>query len=468
MADNNLKSNRLNLFIQKKFYIKDDFKPKDIVEVINSFKLTKSAYDTLYNYYIGKHDILHRTFEDTNKPNNRTVHNFPKLIVSTATAYFAGIPISYHSEKTQLLDKILQVHKYNYTYDVDYNLATLASIYGHAFEMHWISKGRHKYKAVAPSQVIMCYSMDLEETPKVAITYIVTEDEVTKKTVYNITAYTDKHILKFKANEQGEVLGEPSTSPHYFNRVPVIEYLNNEERQGDFESVISLIDSYNLAVAESLNEIEYWNDSYLLLRNLTATDSEDIAEMKENRVLLVDGDGDANWLTKNVNDKHFENIKDRLTMDIHKMSQVPNLSDEAFANNLSGIAIKNKMFNLETKTMEKERKFTSSLQERNELIAYKLNLVSSIDDIVDVNAVFTRNLPANLIELADVASKVRGLFSDETLRTQFPFCIENEEETRRLEKEAEKNNLLKYDMNSIFEVKEIEEETNNGELDDKK
>lgn len=33
---------------------------------------------------------------------------------------------------------------------------------------------------------------------------------------------------------------------HYFGKMPMVEYRNNEEKQGDFEQMIPLIDAYNI------------------------------------------------------------------------------------------------------------------------------------------------------------------------------------------------------------------------------
>ena len=285
--------------------------------------------------------------------------------------------------------------------------------------------------------------MGIEEVPLCAVLYESHKDAITKEEVIFVQVFTKDSIIEYEAVGQ-EIKLPPQVRPHYFGEVPAIEYIANEERQGDFETVITLIDAYNTAVSDSINDIEYWNDAYLLLKNLDATTQEDIDAMKENRVLLVDGEGDANFITKNVQDTHIENIKDRLTMDIHKFSQTPNLNDEQFATNLSGIAIKYKLLGLENKTAIKERKFTSALIKRIDLIRNILNLRGNNFSFEYVEPIFTRNIPANLVELGDLVSKIRGLVSDETLRSQLPFVIDNEEEQLRLDKEKEAN--LEYSI----------------------
>ncbi len=100
---------------------------------------------------------------------------------------------------------------------------------------------------------------------------------------------------------------------------------------GDFEAVISEIDAYDKLESDSLNEMEYFSDCYLALYGMTGTESDDIASMKQNRVLLLDTDARAEWLTKNINDNYLENEKNRLDKNIHKFSYCPPMTDEDFS-----------------------------------------------------------------------------------------------------------------------------------------
>lgn len=430
-------SNKAHLFTRRKHFLRKDFTPKDILVLIKNHKINRAGYQTLFDYYIGKHDILFRTFKDGSKPNNQAVNNFAKLIVDTSTAYFLGEPVTYLCKDKKFLDKITEINRDNFSLDVDAELGKLCGIYGHAFEVHYLQDGHHRFKAVSPFNMFMCYSMGIDETPICGVLYNTYKDEVSNADITTVQVFTKDKIIEFEAEDE-EVKFPPIIKDHYFGDVPVIEYMANEERQGDFETVITLIDAYNTAVSDSINDIEYWNDAYLLLQNLDATTQDDINAMKENRVLLVDGEGDARFITKNVQDTHIENIKDRLTMDIHKFSQTPNLNDEQFATNLSGVAIKYKLLGLENKTAIKERKFTSALIKRISLIRNILNLRGNNFGFEYVEPIFTRNVPANLVELGDLVSKIRGLVSDETLRSQLPFVLDNDEEEQRLEKEREK------------------------------
>lgn len=270
-------------------------------------------------------------------------------------------------------------------------------------------------------------------------------------------------------------LEEISRAPHYFKDVPVIHYPNNKELKGDFEGVKSLIDAYNLANSDTANDFEYFTDAYLLLvgyNGITDQDGEDIVandsmsgglsgggvggnsyggvkSMKENRILLLDEGGSAEWLIKQINDQALENYKDRLRDDIHSLSKVPNLSDDKFAGQLSGVALAYKLWALEQIASMKERKFKKALQRRIELITNILNTKGAPRgagagvsgkggyDWRAIDITFTRNMPQNLVEIVEIVAKLKGIVSEETLLSILPFVEDVQDELDKLAAERE-------------------------------
>lgn len=432
----------------RQYFINDPSDLKGIAEKIMSFSKRQGEYDLLENYYKNLTKINTRIFDDESKPNNRVGHPFAEVIVNTATSYFSGIPFQIIPEKAAREKELDLIHKINDADDVNSELDRLTNIFGHAFEIHWREeiegKSYPRFKQLSPKNCMIFHSMELDEKPIGAVVWVRRTNEVTKEITYSCTVYTETTTQKFsfQPNKQSgiEILSSNEAEEHLVGHLPVIEYLNNEDRTSSFEKVIPLIDAYNTAVSDTINDVEYWADSYLVLSGMGGTDSGDIREMKRNRVMLLDGDSSnkAEFLTKNTNDKHLENIKDRLTADIHKFAQVPNLHDEQFATNLSGTAIRMKIKDLEDKTSGKERKFDKALRKRYEIIFALLDkkTLSRTNDFVEI--LYTRNIPQNLIEIADLVSKIpEGLWSNETLRTLFPFRYNEAEEKRRIKKESE-------------------------------
>jgi SPP1 family phage portal protein len=230
-----------------------------------------------------------------------------------------------------------------------------------------------------------------------------------------------------------------------FGDVPIIHFKNNYELTGDFEGVISLIDAYDNMQSDSMNDFDYFSDAYLMLKGMEGTDTEDVATMKKNRIILVDDNGDARWLVKDINDTAVENFKKRLNSDIHKFSKTPDLDDEKFSGNLSGIAIKFKLFCLEQLAVMKERKFKKALQRRNELITNMLNLKGADYNYTEVDMTFVRNIPANLVDIATMINDLRGVVSNQTLIAQLPFVTDVQEEMDKVKQEQEENPSINLD-----------------------
>ena len=131
------------------------------------------------------------------------------------------------------------------------------------------------------------------------------------------------------------------TQPNYFDDVPVIEYPNNKQRSGDFENVLSLVDAYNMTQSLSLDDLMDFTDAFLILRGMGGADEESVKQMRLSKILeFDDASGNAEWLIKNLNDTYIENLKSRLQTDIHKFSNIPDMSDSNFAGNATGVAIK--------------------------------------------------------------------------------------------------------------------------------
>ena len=103
------------------------------------------------------------------------------------------------------------------------------------------------------------------------------------------------------------------------------------------KNVISLIDGYNEATSTAIDDMKDFTDAYLVLVNMGGTTDEEIERMNKNKVMLVNEQGDAKWLVKQVNDSYSQNNKNRLNQDIHKFSMIPDMQDKEFSGNSSGV-----------------------------------------------------------------------------------------------------------------------------------
>ncbi|MCI8521531.1 MAG: phage portal protein, partial [Clostridia bacterium] len=223
---------------------------------------------------------------------------------------------------------------------------------------------------------------------------------------------------------------------HYFGAIPLIEYRNNEEKQGDFEQLIPLIDAYNVLQSDRVNDKEQFVDAFLFLRNIEI-DSEQAKKLREERILMGYDGAEAEYLAKVMSEGDIEVLRDSLKSDIHRFSMIPDLSDQTFGTNLSGVAIKYKLMGFEQHIRNKERYFAKSLKRRLELYINFLSLKGAMEYVPlhRIDAVFTRNLPVNELEVSQMIRNLSGIATNETLLSQLSFVGDAKEEAQLAQKE---------------------------------
>lgn len=393
----------------------------------------------LENYYNTKNKIVNRVMADPIKPNNKLANPYASYITDTLTGYFVGEPITYNSNDEVLLKDLSMIFEYNDEADENMELAKNASIYGVAYEMLYFSEEDKmiRFKPLSPKEVIPIFNKSVESNLLAVIRYYDDYNVVEDKTYTIIEVINNTEVVRYQTSQGSTSLTLLEQYPHYFGMVPIAIFKNNEEERGDFEPVISLIDAYDTMESDSVNDFAYFVDCYLALYGFTA-EAEDVQKMKENRILLMDDGTKAEWLIKNSNDTTIENMKNRLDADIHKFAKCPNLADKEFASNASGIAIKFKTLGTENLVSIKERKFKRGLQQRLELISMISSVLREGFDWRAIDIVFSRNLPTNDMDIANMVNSLRDIVSDETLLAQVPFVEDVQAEMERIDEQREK------------------------------
>lgn len=426
-----------------------------IEKYIEKNRIEAARRQKLYDYYKGQHAIKNRTLKDPTKPNNRIVNPYAHYITDTMTGYFLGEPLTYRSINTELLEKVKQINNYNDESAENTELAKDASICGEAYELLYIDEdGECRFKRLEPINCIPIYDNTIEEELLYFIRFYNDTDILTGNITTYVEVYSRFNYCLYQKSIGAMELVEQRL--HSFGAVPIVIYKNNEEQIGDFELVSSLIDAYDKVVSDGINDLEYFVDAYLCLYGMMGTEAEDIAQMKENRVILMDGEAKAEWLTKSINDGYIENLKTRLNEDIHKFSCCPALTDKDFAANASGVAMKYKLMGMENCTAKKEAAFKKGIQRRLELLCNIFSLMGTDYDYRELEIVFTRNIPVNMTEVADLLNKVGHLLSEQTQISLLPLDLDYEAEKQRKQEEAEQG----YDE---YDILGTESETERAE-----
>ena len=176
-----------------------------ILDLIDKHSTEKSRLEKLLRYYNNENDkINNRVYKNKNKPQNKLSHPYAQYITDTAVGYLLGKPIAYTTEDKKLLEEITDIFKYNDEADNNTTLAKMGSIYGYAYEIMYIDKfAKPRFKAIDPSQLIVCYDNTLEENIILAIRYY---DEIVRvndedKTITRLEIYT-----KPVENDKGQIV----------------------------------------------------------------------------------------------------------------------------------------------------------------------------------------------------------------------------------------------------------------------
>lgn len=417
--------------------------PEVVKKFIEKHKEEIARYQYLINMYKGIMDITSQKKKDDWKPDNRLAVNFPKYIVDTFTGYFNGIPVKKSHKDSKVLEKLQSFDNLNDMEDEESELAKMACIYGRAFELLYqdeVTQTNVVYNS--PENMFMVYDDSIKEEPLFAVRYGFDEDDNLKGEIYTLLETIE---ISGKVSEVS--FGERTYNP--YPELPVVEFYFNEERMSIFESVISLVNSFNKAISEKANDVDYFSDQYLAFLG-AEVEEEDLKNIRSNRVINYfgrdneKGNVDVRFLEKPDSDAQTENLLDRLTKLIFQITMVANISDESFGSS-SGIALAYKLQAMSNLALSFQRKFQSSLNKRYKLFCSLTTNEAGKDSWKDIEYSFTRNEPKDIKEQAETATLLMGVTSEETALSVLSVVPDVKTEIERINKEKADNPVFDQD-----------------------
>lgn len=400
------------------------------------------------NYYDGIQQILNKSYNDASKPCNRTVINYCKSLVDSYCGYLATPGyISYSSDED--IEDVMNILRYNDYQAEDADFLLDALIYGTAAELMFIDEaGQTRFRLINPTQCFGVYDDSLTGD----LIYFVRfykANEWDETDTYNVDVYSDYDIKHYTMSGNNGYLTLVSEEPHYFSQCPAnIFYLPDEK--SIFDCVLSLQDAANEIVSAEIDDFSAFCDAYLALIGVDA-DAEDIAKMKENRVLILPENSTPLWLTKNANDTQVENILKRIHDSIYRIASCPDFSSETFVGGVSsGVAIRYRLTGMETRAGKIEAVMKKALQRRIEIICGIASLKLGEEVFRDISIVFKRNIPEDYSSLITLVNNLKGTVSDATLLEQLPFIDDVNAELEKVQKQKQANMEL-YSFDSPIE-----------------
>ncbi len=387
-------------------------------------------YRFLKAMYEGRHPILSAPKKEDYKPDNRIVCNFAKYIVDTLNGYFIGKPIKTVCADKNISAAIEQIEQYNDQDDNNAELSKICSIYGCGYEFLYRDKiPRHCITYLTPLEGFVVYDDTVARKPLYGIRYY-----YDKNNTMHGSVFTESNEILF-SNAGGLHFGEEK--PHYFHGVPLIEYIENEERTGAFEHVVSQILAYDKAISEKANDVDYFADAYLKILG-AKLDEGTLNELRRDRIINMESALTnqlvVEFLEKPNADTTQENLLERLETEIFNLSMVANISDKEFGN-ATGNALSYKLLSMDNLCRMKERKFVSGMNQRWRLIASDAISGLPPDVWMQLQYQFTRNAPRNLLEEVQTAAQMQGITSQKT-QLKIISAVDNvEQEIAEIDKE---------------------------------
>ncbi|MEH6945205.1 phage portal protein [Bacillus sp. JJ722] len=450
----------------------------DIINsIIKQHKTSKDKTLGLYNRYDQQGlAIQSREFKDPKKPNNKLAHDYRGYIINQVVGYLWGQPIAYQVNKLKYSEKeyktyndiLTDFNTLNAIDDMDNELGKLISICGYAARLLYVdTDGVERAMNLYPWEVV--FIQDGRNTTHAmryySETYIVKGKEKIRTTV---EWYDSINVSTFIDEDSSGKYTLKESNAHLFDYNPVILFQNNDEERGDFEKTEPLIDAYDKNRSDATNEVETFANAYMKFKGVTV-DQEVIDNAKQTGAFEVPENGDADFITKNINDNFVENTRKNLNEDIHKFSASVDMADEKFSGaSQSGESRKWKLIDLENKAGTKARKFGKGLREQFKVLCSAWNKKEINLYYLDIFWEFKRNLPIDLLYVGDSVSKLKGVHSDQTLLSLIPYIDDVDYEMQLMEQEREQRNQQRADLDAASDEDEATDaEDENKEQDGK-
>lgn len=396
--------------------------------VADFFRTVRPERERLYDYYRGQQPV-NKGEAVRGRPNNLLRVPFPRYITEVHTGYFLGVPptLSFPGPDTgsafAALRDALQLE--HLLFDVGRDL----SICGAGFVLVWLSQSGLQAFRCSPLNCFTLRSPIAGDGPLGTVRLYQDAKNMTHCILHR--PETLQHFLWDGAN-----LHLQRTEENLLGVLPLIPFTNNCEGSGDFEPVTGLVDAYNLLLSGAMDDMQSVANAFLALYGMQGTTQDDINEANRSRILSLSEGGRAEFVVKNLNHEALSQLENNLRRSILQLSMTPDLSDESFAGNASGVALQYKLWGIEQIRSAKERSFRAGLQQLLRAMTAGLSVLGTPLDLSSAQVTFYKNLPENHAEEVQLLLSLSDILSQRTILEQLPWVKDAEQELARKGAEA--------------------------------
>lgn len=401
-------------FGRKRIYTEKEITEGNIKEILNDalsvHNQNVAEMELLIQYYLGNQQILKRNTPYTSNVNNKIILNYAQSVVRDIVGYTFGKDIEYVQRKSELISEVEELTSILQYEDVsltDIITATFASICGIGYQCTLPSDDFEdetpeigiKIGHLDPRNTFVVHSYDFKNPVVLACNFYKTNT----KTVY--TLYDKIYRTKIVNDEIVE------HKPHGLKAIPITMFENNHFLLGDFEPAITILDALNKIASDSVNDIENFVQSLLVLVNcsLGDTDQERKANKEnivKNRLIEIKSpqglQADAKYITQQLDPQSTSSLREYLEESLWKIIGIPDRKTRGGGGGDTGDAVKLRdgWADIEVVARNKEKYFRKSKKQQLTVALPLLKMAKKISEkltVKDIDIKFSRNKSDNLI-----------------------------------------------------------------------
>ena len=330
-------------------------------------------------------------------PNIRVGYNNFQVIQRTKAGYLAGDIQRTYSDNIpdEVKAKYLEFDNLNHFKSLLKKLMFSCTGWGNTYSLCYLDEENNvRIKQVQSWQAKVEYD-DNGEPLKGYVYYPIDER-------MHVWEYDGVYVTEWIASKSGAsyiLLTEPKE--HGFKGIPLIEWCNNDNKQGNSELAVPLMDAYDRLISDNITESATFRAAYLLLKNMGFLDDKTKAEMAKTGVFSGGADADARFLTKDINPEFIKFVMSETWAGIWIVSSSVDPKALASLTNATAFQISQMYRNMEEDCKDTEAEWKISLEYLDRILkSYWTGLdVRSVNDYSteDINYDFKRNIPNDVM-----------------------------------------------------------------------
>lgn len=330
-------------------------------------------------------------------PNIRVGYNNFQVIQRTKAGYLAGDIQRTYSDNIpdEVKEKYSEFDNLNHFKSLLKKLMFSCAGWGNTYSLCYLDEENNvRIKQVHSWQAKVEYD-DNGEPLKGYVYYPIDER-------MHVWEYDGVYVTEWIASKSGAsyiLLTEPKE--HGFKGIPLIEWCNNDNKQGNSELAVPLMDAYDRLISDNITESATFRAAYLLLKNMGFLDDKTKAQMAKTGVFSANGDADARFLTKDINPEFIKFVMSETWAGIWVVSSSVDPKALASLSNATAFQISQMYRNMEEDCKDTEAEWLISLEYLDRILkSYWTGLdVRSVNDYSteDINYDFKRNIPNDVM-----------------------------------------------------------------------